>query len=636
MDHIADENGQRLKLRIPYTAKGLQYDGKGWGTFPERAGYPWLVGLVTVQDMNDHFSQEAEADLQAFAQAWMYFGVLKEVLKNAYREEDYILAGEDDGTAFLTTKGTRQWQYNGEDYGGPLDVGKLRGQEKIDLGQAATTLKEALKMSELWDRFAIGKRPLWAELLLSFKLVIELLACVPLGMPRKTEFLGDLNLTAKSGPAADLVRSSLLKDNKVWCWHQVDALCTTVSYSTLVYLTGLTRWDRGLDHSQCLETNHCIAYNIAVGDDFHTAHVEKECKCQHVEASRSERVQILERGGIPVLECEESKTENLQLRFVAASPHVDYTAISHLWADGLGNPFGNTLPRCQLMRLIEIVRATNESELSFWSWFPRTTPVRIWLDIYCVPAQVSSTEQGHDRRSPEEQQQDVRPKRMAIARMDVTYAWASYVLALDQELIHSIERGGSESAQQSKSSAREHDPNRTNMKTTAYMAISAWNTRCWTFQEHVLARRTILQGLHAQVQYSETLEGYLTDRGIQLDFHRMLSRQAVISGVPSSERLLRTRTLWFALLVSWLFLLRSRRTKRKTPLKITTTDNQFSRAWNCFYGRTTTQWEDMIVVLTNLMDLSAGHVLQLGSGAQMKSLLSTQQSLPLSLLLVEM
>lgn len=138
-------------------------------------------------------------------------------------------------------------------------------------------------------------------------------------------------------------------------------LCTTVSYSALIYLTGLSRWHRGNAHSQCLKTSHCIGYNVAVGDDFDSAYIEKGCQCQHLKAPRSERVHILERGGIPVLESREDQAGNLELGFVAASRHLDYAATSHLWADVRRNPFGNTLPRYQLTRLIEIVRATDKA-----------------------------------------------------------------------------------------------------------------------------------------------------------------------------------------------------------------------------------------------------------------------------------
>lgn len=87
--------------------------------------------------------------------------------------------------------------------------------QKFDLNQAATTLKAALKMSDIWGRFAVGKRTLWAEQSLSSKMVIELLAFVPLPVHQKTEFLRHLGVATKPGPAANLVRTNLLADCRV-------------------------------------------------------------------------------------------------------------------------------------------------------------------------------------------------------------------------------------------------------------------------------------------------------------------------------------------------------------------------------------------------------------------------------------
>ncbi|EME85523.1 uncharacterized protein MYCFIDRAFT_193814 [Pseudocercospora fijiensis CIRAD86] len=124
--------------------------------------------------------------------------------------------------------------------------------------------------------------------------------------------------------------------------------------TALVYLTGRDRMDRkGIDHAQCTEHHTCVAFNTEIGVKIETAHEEDGCGCQHVLAPREERVQILERGGIPVLRCLRKRNGSFEVNFVPASLELKYAAISHLWADGLGNVFENSLPHCQLSRLVK-------------------------------------------------------------------------------------------------------------------------------------------------------------------------------------------------------------------------------------------------------------------------------------------
>lgn len=47
--------------------------------------------------------------------------------------------------------------------------------------------------------------------------------------------------------------------------------------------------------------------------------------------------------------------ESLQVEVVAHTPDTRYVAISHVWADGLGNPMGNSLPTCQLSYILKQV-----------------------------------------------------------------------------------------------------------------------------------------------------------------------------------------------------------------------------------------------------------------------------------------
>jgi hypothetical protein len=73
-----------------------------------------------------------------------------------------------------------------------------------------------------------------------------------------------------------------------------------------------------------------------------------------------------------------------------------YVAISHVWADGLGNPASNGLPRCQLDKLFALlgdlinpstfasIRFKKSSTIQRALW-NRTSRRYFWMDTFCIP-----------------------------------------------------------------------------------------------------------------------------------------------------------------------------------------------------------------------------------------------------------
>lgn len=72
------------------------------------------------------------------------------------------------------------------------------------------------------------------------------------------------------------------------------------------------------------------------------------------------------------LEVEESTAE-LKIELVESTDDTCYVALSHVWADGLGNPFGNALPKCQLLGLQTLAREVLRAS-------KRDRPALLWLD----------------------------------------------------------------------------------------------------------------------------------------------------------------------------------------------------------------------------------------------------------------
>jgi hypothetical protein len=77
--------------------------------------------------------------------------------------------------------------------------------------------------------------------------------------------------------------------------------------------------------------------------------------------------------------------QDMRVKLVESTRNSKYVAISHVWADGLGNPYTNSLHRCKLLALRELVaEVAKESNLEQDSG--NTEVPLIWLDTLCCPA----------------------------------------------------------------------------------------------------------------------------------------------------------------------------------------------------------------------------------------------------------
>ena len=83
----------RLDIRVPYLAAGIEYDGQGLSGFPERKGFVVeREGYLTFSELRQRPAHFAVA----FVQAWLYFGLLQEVLGEAFSREDFISRDPSD------------------------------------------------------------------------------------------------------------------------------------------------------------------------------------------------------------------------------------------------------------------------------------------------------------------------------------------------------------------------------------------------------------------------------------------------------------------------------------------------------------------------------------------------------------
>jgi hypothetical protein len=110
-----------------------------------------------------------------------------------------------------------------------------------------------------------------------------------------------------------------------------------------------------------------------------------------------------EDGAIPIVVFEPPST--VRVLHWEPDKHVDFVAFSHVWADGLGNRRGNSLPICQLQTLQKMA-----NEVMAVGGFRSDQPTPFWIDALCVPREPRSC------------------RDIAIRRLRATYASAARVL----------------------------------------------------------------------------------------------------------------------------------------------------------------------------------------------------------------
>ena len=174
-------------------------------------------------------------------------------------------------------------------------------------------------------------------------------------------------------------------------------------------------------------------------------HVRDGCRCPFVWPPLHEILQILGRGGIPLIdlttftmpatvEAIEKDTSTV----IESSQDLDYVTFSQVWADGLDSDTERGPPACQLLALRDHAFSAKEKYL-------------IWIDALCIPL-----ESVH--------------RKIAIEQMSNVYSHSAATIILGAGL-------------QSKDLP---EINSFHSELFLRIATSVWNHRLWTLQECVL------------------------------------------------------------------------------------------------------------------------------------------------------
>lgn len=177
---------------------------------------------------------------------------------------------------------------------------------------------------------------------------------------------------------------------------------TSLSLKYYFYLLGPPKIQR--DHSNCRED--CVANQVdneIYVPQHDVSEDDETCLCERLAShlvdqppeigtqlpaqlpfspDLEEVTNILRRGEIPVISMTSDSDSLFNIRVVEYKPGLSYIALSHIWADGLGNPKENAIRFCQLFR----IRAMVDGILRTFE-VSRDNPdeVFLWIDTLLVP-----------------------------------------------------------------------------------------------------------------------------------------------------------------------------------------------------------------------------------------------------------
>lgn len=139
------------------------------------------------------------------------------------------------------------------------------------------------------------------------------------------------------------------------------------------------------NHTDC--TDRCMASQTSE-EDYQTRHIDDKCRCDFISADLRNSVSATHTKNCPFHNCDLSVTQDVDYAYIAISHVCECiyfrTGIIHSkpcqGADGLGNPYENSLPQCQLRRLEKFM-----CELSNALKLSQDRLTALWIDTLRIP-----------------------------------------------------------------------------------------------------------------------------------------------------------------------------------------------------------------------------------------------------------
>ena len=425
-----------------------------------------------------------EVQVQTFLQTWLYFGTLWEVLGDFLTPEDFVVGDEEKGKGerFLYTGNIRRVMNDWLDG----TVGALDGQEAQR--ERMVTLCENIRahldtlyyvLSGLRFLADVGTLAATAVLGESLENCYRAIYREVLGLETPPQILWG---TVFAGWITGYMEA------EGWCRSTVTRLAMDRPRISLLYYYALLPAPQAeKDHSACSKDS-CLALKIDPSR-YRTAHVRAECRCLDLPLDVQKIAECLKRGRLPLIEVPYNRDPmHAHITCREDDGKTGFVAISHVWADGLGNISHNSLPACSLQEISRLVsklpRASSSSQ-------QQNDPIPFWIDTICVPVH------------------PVELKQLALNYLRHPYMHAEHVLVLDN-YFRNVD-------------AADCDV----LEIFARVSCGNWIGRLWTLQEGRLAKRIWFQFRDKAVELKALWEATTKPRNRGWDYWDMLT-EAVI------------------------------------------------------------------------------------------------------------
>ncbi|KIX00487.1 uncharacterized protein Z518_10627 [Rhinocladiella mackenziei CBS 650.93] len=408
-------------IEIPYLCDGWTYSDP-FETYPERLGF-------TRSDLiNAPSSTQPATEVDKLLQALLFFGLLQTIFGSLFERNQFIRSNPTGQRIISTQHLRRMTVYFNEKRPDRLDPGWNKEWRNI---RKYLVLANSIVVARQENCEALGRVQTPTQLLLT--VLLQFLA-KNLGIPDEVRRSRNL----KSG----LIENMMIE--RGWCRRQVAYLTESLHVESLYTLSRIERPDAHLRHSMACETVDCVA-NQVDRETYRTKHVCHDGSCAPVTANQEEMFNMLKSGHLPLI-ANRNYADRNDIKLLDTRSARTYVAVSHVWSHGLGNPRNNSLPKCQLARLNQIVNDLYGHEEE-----EQGVSVPYWIDTICCPTDPTEA------------------RALAILNLRKTYRGADKVLVLDAnlEVINSAPLFVPEIA--------------------LHISCSTWLTRLWTLQEGALA-----------------------------------------------------------------------------------------------------------------------------------------------------
>ncbi|KAF2453999.1 hypothetical protein BDY21DRAFT_354774 [Lineolata rhizophorae] len=467
MDHLVFGEHD-VPIIVPYLLlEDFAYDNEDFHAYPERCGWDFDVWLkhdamrqgIDINAWLRDGPKKAE-ELPAFLQSWLFFGLLSACLKTSVDTNDFVRLDESSGSKVITTANLDSYlrRYQPQFVGCPTEEKSELLSEFLEIMNTAGKILGLVQLTIDWGDppFVDALREVHFSCCLIARSLTPVVG-VTLG--------GSVAHSNVGMGRMPLIVQRMQRDG--WCPHTVARLTEGLYHDAQAYAYSLGTLRARQDHSKC-KTSYCIANQA--GEDFVPKHLEPDCDCEHVEAPIDAIVQTLQDGFVPVLSAEISEEDGSSPTFAVSrmDSNTPYIPISHVWADGLGNPKANAIPRCQLESLNAALREIEDKEGKH---------LPFWLDTLCIPVA--------------KEHQALRD--FSIQRMHDIYKDSYGVLVLDPDFAVM-------------------SPEAEFWETTNRLLMSGWITRLWTYQEGALPARLYLRVRGGVVEAEEVMDRFRLGR----------------------------------------------------------------------------------------------------------------------------